>query len=162
MRNHLFFHCFLILVLTGCAAVPPIVIVAGAGAGAGGYATSESFRDTVDGTYLDTKRGIMRIFGKPGPCDSPFVLESIASVSLIILPYKSSVSNGGAISESAKKIPVLFQLANQFSPNIKQPHASIRLAGDDCDSEKILMKLLALEPGAETTVKEAHGVVILS
>jgi hypothetical protein len=95
------------------------------------------------------------------PCRRPFIFQG-AAVNVVVLPYESAAGlpTAGGIGErlaGLMQLEVLRSIAKFGSVGAVQMIGS----SADCDPELVIRKLLGRVPGAATTVRQGHGLIVV-
>jgi hypothetical protein len=95
------------------------------------------------------------------PCRRPFVFEG-AAVNVVVLPYESAPGAGTAAG-LGDRLSALLQLEILRSIAKFGSVGAVQMVGSpaDCEPDVVLAKLLGRTPGAASTVRKGHGVVLV-
>jgi hypothetical protein len=95
------------------------------------------------------------------PCRRPFIFQG-AAVNVVVLPYESApgLPAAGGIGE---RLAGLMQLEVLRSIAKFGSVGAVQMVGSpaDCDPELVIGKLLGRVPGAATTLRQGHGLVVV-
>jgi hypothetical protein len=95
------------------------------------------------------------------PCRRPFIFQG-AAVNVVVLPYESATALAGAAG-IGERLAGLMQLEVLRSIAKFGSVGAVQMVGSsaDCDPDLVIAKLLGRAPGAATTVRKGHGLVVV-
>jgi hypothetical protein len=93
------------------------------------------------------------------PCERPFVFRD-AAVNVVVLPYESapelpSSADTGAHLAGLLQLEILRSIAKFGSVG------AVQVVGSKCDPNLVVEQLLGKAPGAATTVRPGHGLIVV-